>query len=79
MTTGTENDYVSVTGYDNRIDAGSSTTFNEIHGVSGGDVFVLDPGLGYDKIFGDRQRPREAHRISAFGARPRQPLDEGPE
>ena len=53
IATGSGNDDISVTGYGNWIDAGGASSFNEIHGGSGLDTFVLGgPGQGYDKIFG---------------------------
>ena len=66
ITTGNGNDYISVTGVGNWIDAGSSTTFNEIVGGSGGDTFVIDPGQGYDKIYGFSLKNGDALDIAKF-------------
>ena len=66
VTTGSGNDYISVTGYGNRIDAGNATTFNEIHGGSGGDTFIIDPGHGYDKIYGFSLKNGDELNIAKF-------------
>ena len=68
VTTGCGNDIISVTGRGNWIDAGSSTTFNEIHGGCGGDTFVIDPGQGYDKIYGFSLRNGDVLDLAKFDA-----------
>ena len=64
--TGAGNDVINVTGSGDLIDAGTATTFNLIHASQGGDTFMLDPGAGYDKIFGFTLSNHDTLNLSEF-------------